>query len=263
MSSGDLCAGILGQGQLSCCWIVTIMSVRNLLLPVALACVVCAVGCQYAATGHNIDGKRLYDQGQYTAALQSFQRATATDPKNADAYYNMAATYHKMAAESGNQQYYQQAEDLYNQSLNLDANHVDSHRALAVLLIETERPDSAFTLLKNWASWQPNNSDAHIELARLYREFGKTDVAKQYLEHAVQLDQRNDRAWRALAALREEEGDIQQALANYHRSYTLNGFQPDVAQRIASLQQSDNGQISATASDGTRWVTPNVPAKRY
>ena len=43
-----------------------------------------------------------------------------------------------------------QAEALYNQCLDHSPNHVECHRGLAVLLIDTGRPDRAFALMKNW-----------------------------------------------------------------------------------------------------------------
>jgi tetratricopeptide (TPR) repeat protein len=242
---------------------INLLTIAKNLFPLVLVLVsMCCVGCNVTATGHNIHGKRLFEQGQYAAALQEFQKATASNPNDADAFYNMASTYHRMGSMTNNQQHFQQAEDLYNQCLNINENHVDCHRGLAVLLVETNRADRAFTLLRNWATWSPNNSDAHIELSRLYHEFGKRDVARQYLEHAVQVDQGNSRAWRALAMMREEAGDMDQALANYHRSYQLNGMQPDVAARIAALQHSRNSRLSTTPGS-SRWVTPTVPRSRY
>ena len=235
---------------------------RYTLLPMVLIALCGLAGCRYTAIGNNLDGKRLYEQGQYTTALQSFQKATSRDPNNADAYYNMAATYHKMGSTAGEKQYLTQAEDLYRQCLALSPDHVDCHRGLAVLLAESDRPDQAFTLLKDWAKYRPGNADAFIELARLYQEFGKQDVATQHLEHAISLDYNNWRALRALAAVRENSGDVDQALANYQRSYQLNGFQHDVAGRIARLQQTRNGQLS-TGTNNTRWVTPSFPSQRF
>ena len=55
-----------------------------------------ASGCQWAASGQNATGARLYEQGQYTAAMQQFQKVIATDPQNADGYYNLAATTHRL-----------------------------------------------------------------------------------------------------------------------------------------------------------------------
>ena len=84
-----------------------------------------------AATGQNLEGVRLYQQGEYPAAMQKFQQAVATDPASADAYYNMAATVHRMGTLGSNPEMLQQAETLYNQCLDLNADHVDCHRGLA------------------------------------------------------------------------------------------------------------------------------------
>ena len=68
-------------------------SSRALLLFTALLAIL--PGCQMAADGQNQQGVRLFQQGQFQPALQKFQQALATDPVNADAYYNMAASMHK------------------------------------------------------------------------------------------------------------------------------------------------------------------------
>ncbi len=215
-----------------------------------------------AATGRNVQGTRLYQQGQYGAALQQFQQAVASDPSNADAYYNMAATFHRMGSLGSNQSYLSQAETLYNQCLDLDQNHVDCHRGLAVLLVETGREDRAFNLLKNWALRSPNSSDARVELARLYYEFGDKETSQLHLNQAVQLDPQNWRTWKSLAYLAEESGDYSRAHQGYQRSYALNNMQPSVAARIASLQHLTNSQLSSPLG-GTRTVNPGTTTPRY
>ncbi len=55
-------------------------------------------GCGMVSTGQNMNGVRLYQQGQYYGAMEQFQKAMASDPNDADAYYNMAATLHQMGA---------------------------------------------------------------------------------------------------------------------------------------------------------------------
>jgi tetratricopeptide (TPR) repeat protein len=214
------------------------------------------------ADGQNVEGVRLVQQGQPQAALQRFQQAITSNPMNADGYYNMAATYHRLGSEQKNRQLLDQAETLYNQCLDLNENHVDCRRGLAVLLVETERSDRAFNLLKNWVTSNPQLADARIELARLYEEFGDLETAKLHLNQAILVDQSNHRAWAALGKIREEVGDYQQALANYQRSYSLNGFQPAVAQRIASLTQASVSGGSSTTTSGTRTVTLPPPNRR-
>ena len=197
-----------------------------------------ASGCQWAANGQNSVGARLYEQGQYSAALQQFQKVVSADPTNADGYYNLAATNHRLGVQRGDAAQLTQAESLYNQCLDVDPNHVECHRGLAVLLADTNRPDRAFALLKNWAAASPNYAEPRIELARLYEDVREPETALKYLEDAVQTDPNNARAWLALGRLREQAGDLNQALQNYQRSVVLGAADPMVTSRIASLNRS-------------------------
>jgi Flp pilus assembly protein TadD len=219
-------------------------------------------GCKLAADGKNLQGVRLYQQGQYDAALQTFQKAVATDPTNADAYYNMAATVHRVGVARNDSNALSQAEAFYNQCLDRSPDHPDCHRGLAVLLTETGRSDRAFNLLKNWSARSPQHPEAHIELARLYEEFGNLEPAKLELTEALQIDQHNARAWNALARLREQAGDYVQALANYQRSLEVNRFQPEVAERVAALNRTISGGPGPGRPGDSRMVTSGTPTNR-
>lgn len=238
-------------------------------LQMAAAGVFCApvliffVGCHAAATGHNLEGKRLVQQGQYGPALQRFQEAVIRDPSNADGYYNMAATYHRMGEQSGHREHLTQAETLYYQCLEKDPNHVDCRRGLAVLLAKTNRRDQAFSMLKTWAASNPSSADARVELARLHFELGDQETAKRQLDEALALDPGNPRVWSARGFMREREGDPIQALANYQRSYQMDSFQPGVAARIASLRQSTNSLLAPPASGDTRTVNAGNSASPF
>jgi tetratricopeptide (TPR) repeat protein len=224
-----------------------------------------ASGCSTTADTHNMDGARLFQQGNYQTALQRFQQAVAANPQNADAYYNLAATLHRIGSQTRNRDLLTQAETVYNQCLDLNENHVECHRGLAVLLMETERASSAEKLLTNWVTRQPQLADARVELGRLYEESGDIDRAKQTLSQAVMVDQRNARAWAALGSIREKAGETEQALANYQRSLALNPQQPAIGARVASLYRTAapnvNISIPATLPPGTRTVNgPLNPA---
>lgn len=232
---------------------------------VAGTIVAAAGGCQWASSGHNATGTRLFQQGQYTAAQQEFQKAIAADPQNPDSYYNMAATYHQQGKQRNDPALIERAEGLYNQCLDHAPNHVECHRGLAVLLVDSERPDRAFALLKNWASQNPSYAEPRIELARLYEEHGEPQTALKYLEDAVQQDANNPRAWLALGRLRENQGDPTQALQNYQRAYALNNMQPQVSERIAALSRQLNARRDATLSAGGTQIASPLPygSSRY
>jgi tetratricopeptide (TPR) repeat protein len=109
-------------------------------------------------------------------------------------------------------------------------------------------------------------SDPRIELARLHQEFGQTKTAEQYLDEALALNPNDHRAWTARGQMREASGDLGQALQNYQQSLAINSLQPDVYQRVASL----NVQMAQNAMSGTPpaggWTVqnpqPNTP-NRY
>lgn len=207
-------------------------------------------GC--TGRGHNIQGVKLYQQGQHHAALQKFQQAITTNPNNADGYYNLAATYHQLGKMNNDQSLFTQAENLYNQALQYDPNHSETYRGLSVLLVETKRRESAFRLLEGWTNRQPQVANAKVELARLYEEFGDKEAAKRQLEAALARDTTSARAWAALAKLREDSGDHRQALANYQRALQLNPSQPQISQRIATLQSSLKTSAPVAPIDSTR-----------
>jgi tetratricopeptide (TPR) repeat protein len=234
--------------------------IRQIRLSLLLACaaltLVFTSGCRLSSMGQNSVGVKLYQQGRYAEALQQFQLAQSSDPSNPDAYYNLASTYHKLGISQNDARLVEQAESLYNQCLDLQPNHVDCHRSLAVLLAESSRPDAAMRLLKNWAAKNPNMADPRIELARLHQEFGQTKVAEQYLDEALAMNPNDPRVWAHKGQLRESSGDFGQALYNYQQSLAINSLQPELYQRVASL----NMKVAQSAAGGT-WTaqTPSPP----
>ncbi len=216
------------------------------------------------ASGRNAEGVRMFQQAQYDQALRQFQEASYADPTNADAYYNLAATYHRLGKVNNQQGDLEKAETYYNLCLDRNRNHADCYRGLAVLLAEQGRTQEAFRLVEGWVSQQPGAADAKIELARMCQEFGDSNAAKERLVEALTIQPDNARALAALGKLREDSGDTAQALANYQRSFWYDSHQPQVASRISALQstlnpyvvpQSPNAPWSpATPGDQTQMV---------
>ncbi len=221
-------------------------------------------GCSaFMGRGLNAEGVRLYSQARFPEAIEKFQQAIATDPANPDGYYNLAATYHRVAETSRRPEDAAQAERYYYLALDRDPNHRDSYRGLAVLLVQQDRALEAVHLLQDWALRNPSSPDPRIELARLSEEFGERQAAKQYLADALLADPNNARALAALGRLRELEGDTAQALANYQQSLLADRFQPDVAARVAMLQASVGSPAGlAPQAPETRLVTRPSAAVR-
>ncbi len=224
-------------GKLSCtAWLA--------LAPAFLALTGCG---EFISQQQNASGVRLYQQTHYAEALREFQEATYSNPKDADGYYNIAATYHRMGRQEHCESDLKQAEKFYNDCLDRNPNHTECYRGLAVLLAERGDKDAAFRLVQGWADREPKSADAKVELARLYDEFGNRQAAQTCLCEAVEAQPDNARALTALAKMRDDAGDKVQALANYQRSLSHDSRQPYVASRISALQ----GGVTSPTSTGT------------
>lgn len=216
-------------------------------------------GCgSLTARGRNAEGVRQFEQARYEQSLVQFQEAVRNDPNNADGYYNLGAVYHRLASLNRRASDYEQAERLYNQCLDHDADHAECHRGLAVMLVEQGRTEEAFRLIQGWADRRADLAEPRIELARLLEETGNTTAAKDKLVEALAIDPNHSRALAALGHIQEQSGLRAQALANYQRSLWQDRFQPDVAARIASLQAglpASNTAIESPSTGGTRMVS--------
>jgi len=193
-------------------------------------------GCSLVARKHNVTGTGLFESGQASRAINEFQTALQRDNRNADAWYNLGATYYALGKQSNNRAWIDQSETLFRQAISIDDKHADAHRALAALLVETGRERFAFDLLHTWQRRRPELSDPLVELARLHQEFGDVNRASDYLADAIRIDTNNPRVLKAMGHVRERQGQLAMALDNYSRSYQLDNRQLDVASRINELQ---------------------------
>ena len=204
----------------------------------------------------NAEGVRLFSEARYDDAIQEFHRAINNDPRNADGYYNLAATYHRMGTQTGNKQYLQQAEQYYRMCQDHNPDHTQCYRGLAVLLVQQGRSEEAFHLIETWADRQPMLAEPKIELARLYQEFGDLQAAKIRLNEAVRVDPHNARALAALGSLHEQLGEQAAAIQDYHQSLERDPAQAELAAHVATLQSGPSPTSPpGSPSGGTQIAT--------
>ena len=212
-------------------------------------------GCNLNADRHNISGIQAFQTGQMSQAINEFQQALTANPNNANAYYNLGVSYSTLAKQTKNQQWADQAEQLYRQAISLNGQHAEAHRGLASHLVETGREKHAFDLLQQWQQRNPGQTQPLVELARLYQEYGDNRRASDLLTDALKLDSNNIVALQALGHVRESQGQYQLAMENYMRVLQLNPQQTEVAQQVASLQT----RLAQQPTTGT----PNFIPPRY
>lgn len=212
---------------------------------ILLVAAVSASGCHRLTANDSSEGVRLYQQGNYLGAVNSFQRALDQQPGNPDCFYNLGATYHQQAKLFGRPGDLETAEQYYHLCLARAPDHAACQRGLAVLLVETGRPSEAIDQLEQWAVRDPDSPEPHIEIARLCQEQGNLAAAEEQLAAALAVDPDNSRALVARGQISEAAGDAQQALASYSRALELDRNQPTVMVKVATLQ---SGPAAATVA---------------
>ena len=224
----------------------------------ALCWVAMSIGCNVTTQRQNILGKAAFERGDHAQAINAFQQALNRDPNNADAYYNLAACYYQLGVGKQNPQFVNQSEQLYRQAIANDDRHIDAHRGLSALLIETGREKHAFDLLEGWRQRYPQSAEPLVEIARLYQEYGDNRRAADLLADALRNDNRNVRALKALGHVREVQGENQLALENYLRAIQVNGADQDTRARVAYLQAqiSTSGRTAPAGSPRYGAVAP-------
>ena len=191
-----------------------------------------SVGCGHMhGWSTNRTGMRAYQDGNYAAAKDSFQKSLYDDPNNADYAHNLGASLKKTGDVAG-------AEHAYRHALMLDPSHQPAHHSLMMLLSEQGRPQEAKEVAQMWADTEPYLPESHIELAWMQREMGDTGGAEQSLRNALRIEPNNDVATAQLGDLYRTTGQNDRAVAMYQRSLQKNWFQPQVQSRLATMNSS-------------------------
>ena len=215
-------------------------------------------GCKLGADRHNAIGCQAYNQGQITTAIAEFNKAIEMNPNDADAIYNLGASYYAIGKQTKNLQATQGAEQLYRRSISIDDQHQEAHRSLAVLLIETGQEQYAFDLINSWKNRYPTSTEPVVELAKLYQEYGDNSRATDLLVDALKINPNDIQVLAAMGTIREAQGHPSLALDSYARALQIEPQQPQIAARAARLKnQLSQLRNSNSITSGTTTPAPS------
>jgi Tfp pilus assembly protein PilF len=178
---------------------------------------------------NNQVGMWNYQQGNYLAAREEFNRAAADDPQNATFAYNLARAMKRQGDLA-------MAEQTYIRAIQLDPSHQPSYHGLAELMNAQGRRAEATQLVSSWAEAQPHDAGAQIELAWIQRENGDVNGAEQSLYRALAARPNDSIATAQLGQLYQETGQTDRAALMYQRSLQSNWLQPQVQSRLAAVR---------------------------
>ncbi len=158
-----------------------------------------------AAQKNQGDGWAAYNQGNFSAALLSFERAINLDPNLADAHNGLGWSHLSASQVSSiNPQIIAKAQGAFEEAIRLDASNADAWIGLAnTLFLRREKASDFQTALRAidnalkadhrtlFRHDYQSAADLHALRAACYYYLGETDLASASVESAIQTNPKN------------------------------------------------------------------------
>jgi Tfp pilus assembly protein PilF len=189
----------------------------------------CASPVDDRARLFNEDGVHLYAQGDYAAALDSFDLALTLRPQDATLLFNIAECCARLGDVKA-------AEKYYGACLLGAPKHADARLALAELLYRTGRQPQADQLIDEWINQDRQSADAYVLDAWRLCQAKSYPEAEWRLQQALDLDPHNRRALAEFGHLYEQMGMPQRAYVLYERIVQREPGQAQISQRLDRLK---------------------------
>ncbi|MDF1697077.1 MAG: tetratricopeptide repeat protein [Saprospiraceae bacterium] len=134
-------------------------------------------------------GNAYFYQGNFDAAIKSYERALAIAPEYKEAVKNLAIAYRDGGRRAGEiEQNLQKAKEYLNRSIQLVNTDPDSYRLLGITHgMDGEHPE-AIKYFTKVVELLPNNASAYVNLGKAYKYYGDEESSQKMFQKAIQLD---------------------------------------------------------------------------
>lgn len=179
--------------------------------------------------------------GDTERAIRIYKDILSVEPRNEDALFGLAATYHRLGNE-------QQARPFYTALLKVNPNHREALNNFLVL-VSSESPQDALPELERLEIRNPDFSPIPAQIAIVYDKLGYPEQAREKMIRAIQLAPENLTYKYNLAIMLDRQKQYADAVALYRLliQASLNGEQ--VPASVDSMQKRLN-YITTAAMEG-------------
>ncbi|HEY9907785.1 MAG TPA: tetratricopeptide repeat protein [Thermosynechococcaceae cyanobacterium] len=177
----------------------------------------------------NLLGALLYQQGQFEAAIELFERVLKLQP-HADALNSLGVALKGCGR-------LQEAIDYYQQALALKPDHAEVLNNLGNALKETNDLDGAIAAYERAISLKPSYPEAHNNLGMALKERGEVERALTHYREALRLKPEYPEAHHSLGVALLREGDLAGAIAAYETALRLRPQYPEALNSLGNALQ--------------------------
>jgi protein O-mannosyl-transferase len=189
----------------------------------------------FAPAHYNL-GIVLFKSHQTNEAMDQFREAIRLDTSDARGFYNYAMALNRTGQRD-------QAILQGEKAVSLDPDYIDAHMYLAIMLSADGRLEDAISQFQQAARLDPANAEIHNDLGAVLRAAGRLDEAAPQFQQAIQLNPTDSLARDNLGRLLLDEGKIDEAIGQFEESLRLNPYQEDAKAGLAvALAQKDKAK---------------------
>jgi Flp pilus assembly protein TadD/peroxiredoxin len=170
-------------------------------------------------------GVAFFQRGFLDQAVRSFQQVFASDPENADAYYNLGTLYLRRHDLQGARQHLEQ-------SVRLRPNYPEAWNNLGMLAAQQGSNDEAIRDFQQSLQLRPDYVTALLNLGNIHRRLGNFDASEALLKRALDREPSNSEVEYNLGMLYARKGDTSHAEESLNAAIKL---RPDYADALNNL----------------------------
>jgi Flp pilus assembly protein TadD len=191
-------------------------------------------GCSPPGPRALIEGKRLLDEGNYSEAVTSLEKAAGLLPKNAIAWNYLGLAYH--AAHQP-----EQAAKAYRVALSLDHKLAAVRYNLGCLYLEQDNITNALEELRSFTLLQPGALDGWLKQGAALTRARRLDEAERSFKTALELQARNPEALNGLGLVQMQRRRYLEAINHFNAAATQEPpYAPAVLNAAIVHHQSNN-----------------------
>ena len=189
-----------------------------------------------------LQGRELYEAGQFSEAADAFRRAAAAAPASATAHVNLGLALVQLGDRSS-------AIEAFRAAVAAAPDDVAAHASLGALLAETGRLGEAAEHLRAAFDRAPEAAATRTLLVRALIRLGRTDEALAVLARSASLDPDDEAVTVDLAILLADRMRYREAIARLQEAYQRH---PDRAATATTLARLLAAAPDRTVRDGRR-----------
>ncbi|HEV2135973.1 MAG TPA: tetratricopeptide repeat protein [Terracidiphilus sp.] len=170
-------------------------------------------------------GVAMYQHGYLDQAEASFLQVIATNPENADAYYNLGTL-------RLGQNDFTQARQYLEETLRLKPDFPEAWNNLGMIAAQQGQPDEAVSDFQKSLALRPEYATALLNLGNVYRRQQDFQNAQKCFDGALRIQPDNPEVNYSLGMLYAQQGQLQQASGFLEKAIAL---RPDYAEALNNL----------------------------